>query len=201
MWKLKHTFFFPQQHMLEKLISLYSYILHPTSESWHLERWFFSCDCVCCTLHIFLASRNSLHCLLLSLYRRYCASLNVAHFWFFSAKLHQVFKSLWILTTGQALMQKNAGTFTFLPSKQQWKAERLDRSTFSIDAHMQVCLKFLWILDKYSSLLCNVLLPSHVFRFSCRVMRNSTKRMVWNSCFARALKLVIMPFDNIFMYR
>lgn len=129
--------------MLEKLISLYSYILHPTSEPWHLERWFFSCDCVCYTFHIFWASRNSLHCLLLSLCRRYCVSLNVAHFWFSPAKLYQVSKSLRILTTGQALMQKNSGTFTFLSSNQQWKAERPDRSTFSIDAHVRVCLNFL----------------------------------------------------------
>lgn len=39
--------------------------------------------------------------------------------------------------------KKIAGTFTFVSSNQQQKAEKLDRLPFSIDAHVQVYLKFL----------------------------------------------------------
>jgi len=61
MRKRKGTFFFPpHQHMLEKQIILYSYIFHPTFESWHWERWFFSCHCVFYRLHNFWASSSSL---------------------------------------------------------------------------------------------------------------------------------------------
>lgn len=179
-------FFFPHQHMLEKWISLYSYMLHPTSESWHWERWFFSCNCVFYRLHNFLASRNSLRCLLLSLCRHYCVSLNVIQFWFSPTKLHQVFKSLWILTTRQALMQKKYWHFYFCIIKstvKSWKVRLVDIFHRCSSATLSEVSSECWASIHLCFAACSF--NHHLRRFFCGEMKNSTKRMVWCSCFLR----------------